>query len=75
MKIEQKEEVFSPVTITLETQEEVDQMYSIMYWTCIVTDDDNSIDIEIEQYLFDKISKDSPAYNPENRKGNFLNKD
>jgi hypothetical protein len=75
MKIEQKEEVFSPVTITLETQEEVDQMYSIMYWTCIVTDDDNSIDIEIEQYLFDKISKDSPAYNPENRKVNFLNKD
>lgn len=75
MKIEQKEEVFSPVTITLETQEEVDQMYSIMYWNCIVTDGESSMDIEIEQYLIDKISTNSPAYSPENRKVNFLNKD
>lgn len=75
MKIEQKEAVFSPVVITLETQEEVDQMYSIMHWNCIVTDGESSMDIEIEQYLIDKISTNSPAYSPENRKVNFLNKE
>lgn len=67
MKIEQKEAVFSPVVITLETQEEVDQMYSLVYWNTI-ENEDQSIDFEIEKHLSEKVKSSYPLYTPANQK-------
>lgn len=51
MKIEQKESVFNPVVITLETQEEVDQMYALADWLRFSAGENKDITLSIKQKL------------------------
>jgi hypothetical protein len=61
MKIERAGTQFQPVVITLETQEEVDQMYHILQHTEIEGTDTMSMDCRIFNFLEDFVISEYSA--------------
>lgn len=55
MKVERKSQGFQPVIITLESQEEIDQLYHILVNTEIENTGLNNFDNQLCSYLEDKI--------------------
>lgn len=51
MKVERKEAKFEPVVITLESQEEVDQMYYILRYVEVENTPMDSMDCKLYEFL------------------------
>ena len=64
MKIERKETEFQPITITIETQDELDQLISMVEHCNFLNIAGNS---DISQIIWDKFERDrvKEYYNPE----------